>query len=419
MLRFWLIDLARGTHALRLLTQLEKDQYKNSEVLRLEMQDNCDSYFKLLKKQTRLFADIDSFSDLPVIDKGFAKANRSQLENSSFRGKRIRKKTGGSTGEPFVYFTGQRSQSFLWASILLSWRVTGYQLGEPVAFLAGSSLFGNGFKQRIYYSLMNASLLTAFDMTPETMHSYLEIIAKRKIRLIYGYAHAIHRLAQFANSRGEKPEYLLRGVVCTAEVLTEQMRSDIESAFGVACFSQYGCNDAGVSAYECEEKRGFHLITSRCFPEVLDGGRFVSTDMSNDVMFLPRYDTGDLVEMSETQCACGRGFPLISRVVGRSNDLVVDLDGRAVHSEFFTHMFREDSRITAFQILFNSREISINFHTHSPGGDFSEYLQRIRNQMRFESYHLVENEPFRLPGNGKHRFVMRADGSLEQVAPTT
>ncbi|SFU63013.1 hypothetical protein [Nitrosospira multiformis] len=84
----------------------------------------------------------------------------------------MRKKTGGSTGEPLVFYTGTQSQSYLWAGIPLSWRAAGYRLGEPVAFLAGSSLFDTGFKESVYYKLMNIKLFSAFELSDERLQAY-------------------------------------------------------------------------------------------------------------------------------------------------------------------------------------------------------------------------------------------------------
>lgn len=407
--RFALIDKIRDTSTLVLFRQLESIQFESPTKIRERQERSLDDYFLALTAANPFYSNYLSFSQLPVIDKAFANGHREQLMNPDYSGKYVRKKTGGSTGEPFVYFTGTLSQSYLWASILLSWRAAGYQLGEPVAFLAGSSLFGTGLKQAIYYKLMNVTVLSAFDLSSGRMQAYVEAIASGGFRLLYGYASAIHRLAQYLIAAPIRPRFNLRGVVCTAEVLTPAMRQTIEMAFGVICLNQYGCHEAGVSAYECEYKQGLHLVTTRCYPEIQEDGRFISTDLANYAFFLPRYDTGDLIVMDDASCSCGRGFPLIREVIGRSNDLVSDQAGNVVHSEFFSHMFREDSRIVAFQILYDERKLLVNLHCPETRCDWSDYLNRTRETFTFDYIDLVENMPFVVPANGKHRFVMRVD----------
>lgn len=275
--------------------------------------------------------------------------------------------------------------------------------------MAGSALFGSGYKQKLYYALMNVHLFSAFDLSAARMDAYCEGIVKARCVLLYGYASAIHQLARHVIATGRHDGTLLRGVVCTAEVLSGAMRADIEHAFGVPCFSQYGCNDAGVSAYECERRQGFHLITERCYQEVLDGGRLVATDLANDAFFLPRYDTGDLVTMAAAPCPCGRGFPLIAQVVGRANDMVGDRHGNAVHSEFFTHLFREDRRIAAFQVLFDADALVVIVQCADAGFADAGYLARIGAALSFDALDFAVNRPFVMASNGKHRFVMRVE----------
>lgn len=181
-----------------------------------------------------------------------------------------------------------------------------------------------------------------------------------------------------ANLSPERSAFALRGVVCTAEVLTDAMRATIEQAFGAPCYSQYGCNDAGVSAYECERRAGVHLVTQRAWHEVLADGRLVATELANDAFFLPRYDMGDLVTMAGQPCPCGRGFPLIESVLGRANDLVHDSAGNSVHSEFFTHLLREDTRIAAFQVVYDGHELVVIVQCPQQAPELAAYVAHRR-----------------------------------------
>ena len=412
MLRYRLIDCARGTDTVGLLELLRRWQFESPAQLKQREANALEEYFDALRRAVPLFKDCARFEDLPVIDKRFINQHRNELMNSNFRGKTVRKKTGGSTGEPLVYCTGPESQSYLWAGLLLSWEAAGLKLGERVAFLAGSSLYATGYKQRLYYALLNVKVLSAFDMSAERMRAQLATLASGGFKLLYGYASAIHRLSRHMLDGRRGCGHSLRGVVCTAETLTPAMRRDIEQAFGVPCFSQYGCHDAGVSAFECEHRNGFHLISTRCHAELLPDGRLVATDMANRAMFLPRYDTGDLVTMTGRLCPCGRGLPLIDEVLGRQNDMVVDVHGGAVHSEFFTHLFREDAAIRAFQVVFDADRLVVNLQVHpqylrSTEAASRGYRERIAASLAFDDIQFVLNQPFIELANGKHRFVLR------------
>lgn len=410
--RFRLIDLARGTDSVGLLRDLRRWQFESGDILRQRESAGLESYLSELRQAVPMFSNARRLEDLPILDKGFINAHRNELMNPAYKGKLIRKKTGGSTGEPLVYFTGTEAQSYLWAGIFLAWEAAGYRLGDKVAFLAGSSLFGTGYKQRVYYGLLNVTVLSAFDMAPVRMDEYGAELQRGGHSLLYGYASAIHRLARHWLDGGRKPQTRLRGVVCTAEMLTPLMRADIEAAFGVPCFGQYGCNDAGVSAFECEQRNGYHLISTRSHAEVMPDGRLLSTDLANRAMFLPRYDTGDLVRMSGRVCSCGRNLPLIDEIRGRQNHVVVDASGQAVHSEFFTHLLREDARVHSFQVVFDETRLVVNLHTVAlslaeEDALSAPYRARIASSLAFDGLDFVFNQPFVTLANGKHRFVMR------------
>jgi len=417
-LRYRLIDFLRGTRSVSLLGDLRRRQFDSGSSLAKHEHARRDAYFRQLRATLPLFKDVASFEDLPLIDKSYVNRHRDALINRAYRGKQVRKKTGGSTGEPLVYFTSTETQSYLWAGLFLSWEAAGYRFGDKVVFIAGSSLYGTGFKQRLYYKLLGVTLLSAFDMSAARMDAYAATLESGGFRLLYGYASAIHRLARYLLDHQRTLKTRLRGIVCTAETLTSAMRVDIEAAFGTACFNQYGCHEAGISAFECEQHRGLHLLSSRAYAEVLPDGSLVSTDLSNHAMFLPRYITGDRVRMAAQPCPCGRGLPLIEEVLGRQNDIVVDPRGAAVHSEFFTHLFREDARIRAFQISFNGDSLLVNVHMQQCAPtEFdafaAPYRQRIMTALHFDRLEFAMNQPFVVLPNGKHRFVIR-DESIDQ-----
>ncbi len=407
-----LLDFARRTNAIGLLSELRELQYESPEALRLRNQAYLENYFDDLRKSIPMFAHVEKFDDLPIIDKKFINEHIKDLINPNYTGKIIRKKTGGTTAEPLVYYTGTLSQSYLWAGIFLSWEAAGYKLGDKVAFLAGPSVSSIGKKEKIYYRLLNVTQFSAFDMTPETMNGYGKMLQQGEFSVLYAFSSAVHLLARHFLDSGRRLTTSLRGIVCTAEMLTPVMRADIEEAFGVPCYSQYGCHDAGVSAFECEHKNGFHLISTRGYAEVLPDGSYISTDLSNRVMFMPRNNTGDLVSMSGRSCPCGRGFPLLDEVLGRQNDMVVDARGVAIHSLYFMCLFRVDARISAFQITFNNVQLNVNLHIrpsseHESSSMKAHYKEVISKTAVFPEVNILFNTPFKTLANGKHRFLMK------------
>ena len=90
--------------------------------------------------------------------------------------------------------------------------------------------------------------------------------------------------------------------------------------------------------------------------------------------------------------------------------MVIDSQGGAVHSEFFTHLFREDAQIHSFQVVFDTQRLEINLHGNCSEGNLAlnaHYRDRIQASLAFAQLDFVYNAPFLLQANGKHRFVLR------------
>jgi phenylacetate-CoA ligase len=88
--------------------------------------------------------------------------------------------------------------------------------------------------------------------------------------------------------------------------------------------------------------------------ELEEGNRVakvVGTSLHNMSMPLIRYDTGDLVEISdhESTCPCGRRTQLVRRIIGREEDVVVTTDGSIVTALYV--VFNDFPEIEMGQII--------------------------------------------------------------------
>ena len=360
---FFIIDLIRGTKVLKVLSELKSKQYMPLDELVVESKLLMEAHFKLVREITPYYRNNKSYehiNKLPYLKKETVIEDTDlfiseQIKTSTI----IKKRTGGSTGTPFTYYTSTKSQSYLWAGILLSWSASGYRVGDKVGMLAGSSLFKqDNFKQRMYYRLMNIHLMDANTLNSETCDVYAKSIIRNKTKFIYGYTSALFELAKFIISSGL--DIRVKAVITTSEVLTLNMRSTIEKAFNCSVFDQYGCNDAGVAAFECEIHNGLHLNILRSYVAVDDKGCLHATDMTNDIMPLLNFSTGDLVELSDEECLCGRGFPLLKGVDGRTNDIIKTPAGHILHSSFFNKLFSIEKKIQTYQATYRNKQLHVN-----------------------------------------------------------
>ncbi len=411
LLRLYLIDLLAGIAISKALSELTIQQYFSKETLHKIQQDKFQRLFNIAKSSTEFYRNTTTYSELPILTKEMVRSNFNNFISNIYNKRLYTKATGGSTGKSLVYYSTAKSRSYLWAGIMLSWMVAGYEKGDKIAILAGSALIDvkSGFKRRVFYKLFNVDTYSAYHLDEQNMRLYIEKLINTKVKIIYGYATVLDRLATFINTKYASSFPDLKGIVSTAEIFTESMRNNIEEAFNVSVFNQYGCNEAGVSAFECEYHK-LHLINTRSYFEVDNEGSLISTDLSNEGFIMIKYLTGDQVEMSEEiNCICGRHFPIINKVIGRINDMIIDTDQNIIHGSFFHFLFRNDNSIKQFQVQFDQKTINVFLNVDLTIHDknyYNRYLDEVKRNLKFNHYNLFINSSFLSSNNAKHRHII-------------
>lgn len=418
--RFRIIDALRGTNILSTLKKLREEQYLDSETLANLSQANYKELIEQIIPATQYYTNLGSNMASSILTKDLIRKNAAAFISKRYRRKIFAKGTGGSTGAPLVYYTTNEAQSFMWAGILLSWETLGYQLGDKVAFVAGTSLGKNDIKHRIFHQLMNVTTYSAYHLNEQDIKSYLRQIISSKTKIIYGYATAINRIAEFIlKNHGVYSFPDLKGIVSTAEILSDKHRDNIEQAFSVKVHNQYGCNEAGISAFECDFGN-LHYINSATRIEFDHDGNVLATNLVNKAFPMIRYYTGDKFDIVENvSCPCKRGYPIIENFMGRTCDLVIDKQNKVTHSAFFNILFRDNKHIEQFQVLFNEHKLTLylQIDTNMLSKEMlMHYMDVIKNNMAFDEYALEINAPFMEAENAKHRFVINTSTQHSTVA---
>ena len=129
----------------------------------------------------------------------------------------------------------------------------------------------------------------------------------------------------------------LRAGLFGAEPWTEGLREAIEGALGLKALDIYGLSEVmgpGVSAECIEARDGAHVNEDHFLVEVVDPatgaplpddevGELAFTTLTKEALPLLRYRTGDLASVTREPCACGRTFARMSRVLGRTDDMLI------------------------------------------------------------------------------------------------
>jgi phenylacetate-CoA ligase len=126
-------------------------------------------------------------------------------------------------------------------------------------------------------------------------------------------------------------DFRLRRASFVAEPLQPSLRKSFEEEYGIDTYQMYGATEVGDIAYECSEKTGWHVCedviveivdpsTGRCV-EPGQLGEVVVTRL-NDLFFLFRFGTGDLSNMVQDDCPCGRTAGRLGGIAGRVGEAV-------------------------------------------------------------------------------------------------
>jgi len=121
-----------------------------------------------------------------------------------------------------------------------------------------------------------------------------------------------------------------------AEPWTEGMRRQIESGLGLEAFDIFGLTELGGPgvAVECHEHEGLHVFEDHFLAESVDPetgrpsrpgeeGELVLTSLTRRASPIVRYRTRDLVVLIDEPCACGSPFRRISKLRGRTDDMLI------------------------------------------------------------------------------------------------
>jgi phenylacetate-CoA ligase len=137
----------------------------------------------------------------------------------------------------------------------------------------------------------------------------------------------------------------LREIRTMGEALAGETRELCRAAWGVPLVDLYSAEEVGYIALQCPEHEHYHVQAETRVVEVLDEsgqpcppggvGRVVVTDLNNFAMPLVRYELGDLAEAGPP-CPCGRGLPVLSRILGRVRNMLVTKDGKRYFPTFGT-----------------------------------------------------------------------------------
>ncbi|MFA5554484.1 MAG: phenylacetate--CoA ligase [Phycisphaerae bacterium] len=300
--------------------------------------ENCDVYknkFDAAKVKPQDIKSIEDIKKLPFTTK---EDMRDNYPYGLFSAKQnlVREihVSSGTTGNPtLVGYT--REDIALWSDVMArTLCCAGAEPGNTIQIAYGYGLFTGGLG--FHYGALEMGLKiipTSSGQTPRQL-KIMQDFAPRIIACTPSY---VLYMAEQALDLGIDPRKGNWKIgIFGAEPWSESMRNEIEKAWNMLATDVYGLSEIigpGV-AQECQHKDGLHIYSDVFFPEIINpqtgeeveegqDGELVITTLTKKAIPLLRYRTRDIVSISYEKCKCGRTSPRISKIKGRTDDMIV------------------------------------------------------------------------------------------------
>jgi phenylacetate-CoA ligase len=196
------------------------------------------------------------------------------------------------------------------------------------------------WRKRIFFR-QPSDILSIYRLTPDDVPGIVKVLnAKVDPYSIYGASSAIHFIAECSLAEGLSLDRTPRAAIGTNDTFGLPQRECASAFLGCPAYSRYGAYEVGGGvAQTCPDNpRVHHVLSELVILEVVgddlrpvrpgERGRVLLTDLTNFVVPLIRYDIGDMATAAEG-CSCGRPWPVVGEIIGRSADRIILEDGES------------------------------------------------------------------------------------------
>jgi phenylacetate-CoA ligase len=318
--------------------------------------------------------DPNQWAQVPVLTRAEVQDNFDALQSNDIptgHGEVSKVSTSGSTGSPVTVKTTMLAQSFAavcglrchrWHRRDLGGRLVGIYIDRErqATYPEGLQQPGWGWPAGEIYRTGPAALLSL--NTP--IADQAEWLQRQRPNYLLSTPSNLLVLAEHCIQHNTRLPGL-KDVATIMEVVTPEVREACRLAWDVPVVDMYTTREAGCIAVQCPDRECYHVMSEDVLVEVLDeedlpcgpgeAGRLVVTPLHNYAMPLLRYEIGDYAVPGES-CLCGRGLPVLERILGRVRNMLVLPDGRRIWPSFGRRKLVAAAPIRQYQVVQISRD---------------------------------------------------------------
>ena len=282
--------------------------------------------------------DIKGIEDLPKLPFTYKQDLRDNYPFGTFAAPlseivRIHASSGTTGKKTVVGYT--RSDIERWSEVMARTLVSAGATKESVIQVAyGYGLFTGGLGAHYGAEKIGASVIPISGGNTRLQVEIMKDFGTTILACTPSYA--LYMAEEIEEAGIKLSELKLKAGVFGAEPWSEAMRNEIERRLGILAIDIYGLSEVigpGVAS-ECPCKCGLHVQEDHFIPEIIDPeteeilppgskGELVFTTITKEGLPLIRYRTRDISSLDYSPCACGRTTVRMSKVSGRTDDMLI------------------------------------------------------------------------------------------------
>ena len=289
----------------------------------------------------------DVFEKIPILTRETLQSRREGLIAAHYpreHGETSEHRSSGSTGIPISVLKPRLCDLF-WEAITIRdhlWHRRDFS--GTLAALRTRQVEGASPEDGVVSSIWNFGVNAVFRTGPGLMlegvrktSERIDWLLRKQPTYLQTAPSMLRELLRAMDSREIRFDRL-QGIITYSEQVPAGLREETKARLGVSLKDLYSCREIGYVALECPDFPHYHVQSEVVFLEIVDEagrpcpigtpGRVVVTQFHNFAMPLICYALGDVAEFGDS-CPCGRGLPVLKRILGRMRNRMCLANGDA------------------------------------------------------------------------------------------
>ncbi|KMQ51457.1 Phenylacetate-CoA ligase [Chitinispirillum alkaliphilum] len=272
----------------------------------------------------------------------------------------VRNMSSGSTGAPVVFYENGTISATSWANELRLKSWFGLKPGNRESRLVRVSPdYVRKSKVNMWRKkLWNQQVLPGINLTEEEFQLITEQLNLFNPRVVWGITSAAAGLARYIRENSAAPVCRPKLIITWAAPLHGHEKAIIEETFKTNVTNMYGMREVGHIGGFCPAG-ALHLFQESHYLETDDNGELLVTSLNPSPMPFIRYRTGDLGEVVNERCPCGRHLQIIKNLSGRTGEAFYTKEGKMISTNFWGRAFMDADlalKVKRFQIVYTKNK---------------------------------------------------------------